>query len=267
MVDRLIRLLISLMVGAGDAVARFFFGSRLPGTCVVINYHAVPDEARACFAEQLDLVQRLTRPIPAAREAALERGLRYVAITADDLFTSFVKNGLPELSQRKIPVTLFVPTGYLGRNSSWNDYGGKNLVGERVASAEQLKQIAKSDTVDFGSHSVMHSDLALLPEAGTAQEMRESKAALETLVGREVSGLSFPYGSYGARELRLASETGYKFCFGSTPESVISGMRGGIIGRVSVQPTDWKLEFRLKILGAYRWVRWASNAKKRLRGH
>jgi peptidoglycan/xylan/chitin deacetylase (PgdA/CDA1 family) len=265
MADRLIRLAISLVVGAGDAVMRFFFGSRLPGTCVVINYHAVPDESRKCFAEQLDLVQRLTQPIPAARESTLARGSRYLAITADDLFVSFVRNGLPELNRRKIPVTLFVPTGFLGRNSSWNDYGSENLVGEQVASAEELKQIAQTDTVDFGSHSVMHSDLALLPEAGTRQEMRDSKAALEAIVGREVRGLSFPYGSYTLRELRLATETGYQFCFDSTPQSVVSGMRGGIIGRVSVQPTDWKIEFRLKILGAYRWVRWASSGKKWLR--
>ena len=96
--------------------------------------------------------------------------------------------------------------------------------------------------------------------------MRDSKATLEAIVGREVRGLSFPTEAYSSRELRLATEMGYQFCFDSTPQSVVSGMRGGIIGRVSVQPTDWKIEFRLKILGAYRWVRWASNAKKRLRG-
>ena len=36
------------------------------------------------------------------------------------------------------------------------------------------------------------------------------------------------------------------------------------MGRVSVQPTDWDIEFRLKLLGAYRWVRWGSAAKRRV---
>ena len=263
--SRLLRLCISLIVAAADAILRPLRGSQAPGTCVVINYHSIPDEARGRFAEQLELVRRLARPISATRAANLEPGARYVAITADDLFCSFLRNGLPELSRRGLPVTLFVPTGYLGRHSSWDDYGGENLVGEEVASADDLERIAKIDTVEFGSHGVNHPDLAKMPEVEAMRELQESKAALETMTGKAVTGLSFPYGSYGARELRLASEAGYQFCFDSTPGTVFSEMRGGLIGRVTVQPTDWKLEFRLKISGAYRWVRWASACKRRLR--
>jgi peptidoglycan/xylan/chitin deacetylase (PgdA/CDA1 family) len=264
MAGRLVKLIVSIMVGAGDALMRLLGGRRPPGSCVVINYHSISDESKLRLGKQLDLLLHLTRPVLAAKELALEEGARYVAVTADDAFCSFIRNGLPELCQRRIPVMVFVPTGYLGRKSAWDDYGGENRVGEEVASAGDLKRIAEFDTVDFGSHCVTHPDLVRLSEEEVARELRDSKASLGAIVGREIVALSFPYGSYGPRELRLASEAGYKFCFDSTPQSVTSAIRGGLSGRVSVQPTDSNIVFRLKILGAYRWVRWASSCKQRM---
>jgi len=265
-IDRLIKLAISLGVALGDALARRLPGSRQSGgTCVVINYHSVSSDSKSRFARQLDMLLRLAIPIPAARGSRLENRRRYVAITVDDVFQSFVTNGLPELCRRNLPVTLFPPTGYLGRNSAWNDYGGENKVGEAVASIDELKQIAKFKNVDFGSHGVMHADLALLPEAGATQELQDSKMTLEGIVGREITALSFPYGSYGARELRLAGEAGYRYFFDSTPQQMTAATGEGLIGRVDVQPTDWDIEFRLKICGAYRWVRRASAWKRKAR--
>jgi peptidoglycan/xylan/chitin deacetylase (PgdA/CDA1 family) len=263
-IGRVIKLLVSVIFGACDALLRPFAGHRF-ARGVVINYHSISDASKSRFGQQLDVLSRLASPIHLGKESPLEKGRRFVTITVDDVFHSFVTNGLPELCRRNIPVMLFPPTGYLGRNSSWTDYGGENKVGEAVVSADDLKQIATFKNVDFGSHGVMHADLALLPEAGARQELEESKRSLEALVGREIIAFSFPYGSYGARELRLASEAGYKMCFDSTPQQILSPTQPGLIGRVDVQPTDWNLEFRLKVCGAYRWVRWASAWKKKIR--
>jgi peptidoglycan/xylan/chitin deacetylase (PgdA/CDA1 family) len=259
-----IKFLVSLVVGAGDSLLRLLAGRHLPGSCVIINYHSISAESRAQFGRQLDLLMRLTRPIPATRKTVLEKGVRHVAITVDDMFLSFLENGLPELLARKIPVTVFVPTGYMGRKSAWEDYGGENRVGEEVASADELKRISAFETVHFGSHCVTHPDMARLPETEARRELRDSRETLEKIVGCKISALSFPYGSYTARDLKLADEAGYEFCFDSTPQSVFSALQGGLIGRVSVQPTDSDLEFRLKIMGAHRWVRWVSAWKRKM---
>jgi peptidoglycan/xylan/chitin deacetylase (PgdA/CDA1 family) len=263
-VGRLVKLSVSIVVAAADVVVKVFRGGRVPGYCVVIDYHSVSDESVPLLRKQLQILMQMTRPVRAAAPMVLEDGARYVAVTADDAFCSFTDNGLPELCQRGIPVTVFVPTGYIGRKSAWDDYGGENRVGEPVATTEDLRGIARWETVDYGSHSVTHPDLPRLSEAEAARELRESKAALEAIVGRKVVALSFPYGSYSSRELRLAAEAGYEFYFDSTPQTVWSVMRGGLMGRVSVQPTDWDIEFRLKLLGAYRWVRWGSAVKRRV---
>ena len=108
---RLLKLLISMIVAGTDAVVRALRIRRVQGYCVVINYHSISDESRSRFGRQMDLVKRMTRPVRAAEEAVWESGARYVAVTVDDAFSSFVRNGLPELSRRRIPFTLFVPRG------------------------------------------------------------------------------------------------------------------------------------------------------------
>ena len=263
MIGRVIKLVVSIMVGSCDRLRRVF-GGRQPGSCVIINYHTISDRSVLRFGKQLDLLVRLAEPVPAGRRLHLEERRRYVAITVDDVFQSFVQNGLPALCERNLPVMLFPPTGYLGRKSAWNDYGGENKVGETVVSSEDLKQIAKMSNVDFGSHGVSHADLGLLPESEAREELQNSKRLLGDILGREITAFSFPYGSYGPRELRLAREIGYKFIFDSTPQQVYSDLGEGLVGRVDVQPADWELEFRLKLCGAYRWVRWASAWKKRV---
>jgi peptidoglycan/xylan/chitin deacetylase (PgdA/CDA1 family) len=260
---RLIKFLISVVFGAYDGLIGLF-GSRRPGSCVVINYHSISGETKLRFGKQLDRLSCLATPIPAGKEFILNKHQRYVAITVDDVFCGFIINGLPELCRRNIPVTLFPPTGFLNKKSSWDDYGGENKVGEEVVSAEELKLAAKFSTVDFGSHGVTHSDLTRLSEDQARQELLNSKKSLEAIVNREIIAVSFPYGSYGSRELRLANEAGYKFYFDSTPQQLLSAMSGGLIGRVDVQPTDWNMEFRLKVCGAYRWVRPVSAWKKKL---
>ena len=266
MIDRLVKLAISIAFALKDKLAQTLSGkARQSGTCVVINYHTISDDLKSRFGRQLDLLVRLARPVQADKELRLENGFRYVAITVDDVFESFVANGLPELCRRNIPVTLFPPPAYFGQQSAWDDYGGQNKIGETVVSENHLKAIAKLDNVHFGSHGVTHADLALLPEAETRQELQDSKRSLQNLVAHEIVALSFPYGSYGPRELRLARELGYRFLFDSTPQQMVSRMGEGLIGRVDVQATDWNIEFRLKVCGAYRWVRQASVWKRKVR--
>jgi len=257
------KLLASALLGSCDLLQRPF-GSR-PGRCVVINYHSVSDESRPRFGRQLDLLLQLARPVRAGSPLRMEPGRRFVAITVDDVFSSFVRNGLPELCRRNIPVMLFPPTGFLGKASAWEDRGGENKIGESVASAADLESLARSGNVDFGSHGVSHADLARLPEAEAWRELVDSKKMLEAIVGREVVALSFPYGSCGARELRLAREAGYRFFYDSTPQQWSARLGEGLSGRVDVQPTDGDLEFRLKVCGAYRWVRSASAWKRKIR--
>lgn len=265
MIQRLIKLVISCVVFCRDYVARIFDRGRAPGTCVVINYHMLDEQSAPQFIRQMDILQCLTRPVSLSSVEVLDPGVRYIAITFDDAFRSFRQWAMPELTRRRIPVMVFVPTGYLGKRSAWVDNGGENPVGEEVMSIEELREIAASEIMEIGSHCITHPNLVQLSEDEARLELQESRKSLQTMLGKSIDSVSFPYGSATERELILAREAGYRFMFSIIPQMLVSKVKSGLVGRVSVQPTDWPLEFRLKILGAYRWQSVASAWKGKLR--
>jgi hypothetical protein len=85
-------------------------------------------------------------------------------------------------------------------------------------------------------------------------ELSDSRARLESVLGRSVTLFSFPHGAYNAGTLSLAKAAGYDRVFTIVPELNSTTANAFVIGRVAVEPDDWPLEFRLKVLGAYRWM-------------
>lgn len=268
MAIRILKLLISLLVLCFDratAAVASLLGRSPPGTCVVLYYHAIPAQAKDRFALQMDELARLSVPIDAASGEPLANGVRYSAVTFDDGFMSVVENALPELRERMIPCTIFVPTGSIGHHPSWIR-PSHNDAGEIVATAEVLREIADSGLVRIGSHSATHPDFRRIDEERAKSELIESKATLEQILGREVTSFSFPHGAYTERDLALASRHGYSRVFTIDPVQFIDCEGRFAIGRTRVEPYDWPMEFRLKALGAYRWMSQASRLKRAVVG-
>jgi peptidoglycan/xylan/chitin deacetylase (PgdA/CDA1 family) len=174
-----------------------------------------------------------------------------------------VENALPELHLRGIPCTIFVPTGSLGCQPSWIDPLHQDAK-EVVTSAETVRVLGGKPLVRIGSHSVSHPDFRRLDDGQARDELASSKAALEELVGREVTSFSFPYGAFTRRDLDLAEQCGYKRVFTTDHAQVANPRNAFAVGRVRVGPDDWPLEFRLKVGGAYRWLAPAAAAKRSL---
>ena len=64
----------------------------------------------------------------------------------------------------------------------------------------------------------------------------------------------------------LCREAGYEGLFAILPELAFTDPQEFVTGRVGVNPSDWALEFRLKILGAYRWLPIVFSWKRKLFG-
>lgn len=75
---------------------------------------------------------------------------------------------------------------------------------------------------------------------------------------------SFPYGSFNEALVNCAMEAGYERVFTVLPDLAFSDPAEFVTPRVRVDPTDWDLEFRLKVLGAYRWLPIAFAIKRSL---
>jgi peptidoglycan/xylan/chitin deacetylase (PgdA/CDA1 family) len=253
---RLIKLFISLLVRLWDvaltAVLRLF-GHQPGPACVALYYHAITAAQRARFARQMDLLVRLAKPISADLPALPTSGVRYCAVTFDDGFVSVLENALPELERRNIPATLFVPAGCLGGPPAWVK-ATSPARHERVLSAEQLAALKDHRLVTIGSHSVSHSNLLHLDLTQARLELEQSKVRLEAILRRKVCLFSFPHGECDARIIALAHAAGYERVFTINPCNAFSSTDNFVQGRVMVDPTDWPLEFRLKVQCAYRWL-------------
>lgn len=253
MLRRLVKLLISTALHCADRVAVSLPGAdRSSRHGVVLYYHAVPGVHRARFARQLDLLRRSAAPW--ALDAAVPGAPWWVGISFDDAYVSVLENAVPELMARKLPFTIFVPTGSLGKRPAWVHSPDHPFWKERVMSAEELRALAGLPGVTVGSHTVHHPRLTQLPLQSLERELRDSKHALEDLLGRAVNLLSFPHGAWNATVVGCARAVGYTRLFGIEPVRLNDGVLPAVIGRVAVEPHEGPWEFRLKLQGSYRWA-------------
>jgi peptidoglycan/xylan/chitin deacetylase (PgdA/CDA1 family) len=263
---RLVKVFFGVLVAGADwlnvAASRALNIQRGP-RLVIIYYHAIRPKLKERFEWQMAELARLTTPLDLGSTTALSPGKRYSAVTFDDGFISVVDNALPVLEKLGITCTIFVPSGSLGSRPKWikpsHDDGQ-----EIVASAELVRELAARPLVRIGSHSVSHPDFRRLDDARANEEFTASKQALERVSGREVRTFSFPHGAHTQRDLELARRCGYSRVYTIEPRQ-LTGLDAFTMGRVRVEPCDWAIEFRLKVLGAYRWMVHASALKRWLR--
>jgi len=260
--SRLFNFVVSVVVFVFDVLRDLLLKisvGKSPGTCVVLYYHSIPTEQRALFASQLDSINRMGKVVDVTQEIMIEPGVRHIGITFDDAFENFVSEALPELQKRRVPATLFVITGALGKS-----FGPSNAP-ERVMTVSQLRGLPP-DLISIGSHTVTHPYLPELDDLAARRELTESKSELELILGRETSAFSFPFGGFTDHLVELANEAGYRSIFTTLPRFAFSnGSPASTIGRVRVDATDWPLESRLKFAGAYRWLPLAMYLKGRFK--
>lgn len=256
LVKRSVKLLISLALHVWDLLADALLrllGRPHPARCVVLYYHAVPAIHRERFARQMDLLLRLARPVASAHSAPLGPGAHYAAVTFDDGFASVLENAAPELRQRQIPWTMFVPSACLGQRPGWLRNAHSAARADRVMTANELRSLAEDPLVTIGSHTTVHANLLEVGLPQAAAELANSKADLEKLLGRPVTEFSYPFGARSAALDEQARQAGYRRLFSTDPAWALQTPAETVTGRAGVDPDISLLEFRLKLLGAYRW--------------
>jgi peptidoglycan/xylan/chitin deacetylase (PgdA/CDA1 family) len=267
MAKRILNLTISMAVALWDWLllgATRLTRGKPRKKCIVLAYHSVSDSQRQQFAWQMEEVIRRAKPVRADMEALPTDGDRYACVTFDDGFQNIVDNALPELTKRGIHATLFIVTESLGGNRGWEHLGGDDTRQEKVMSVEQLRKLSP-ELVTIGSHTMTHP---LLPSIGKVQLMQElsgSRLKLEQMLDRNINLLSFPYGGFNDEVVEGCREAGYERVFTALPVFAFSEPGEFVSGRVGAAPTDWPIEFRLKLAGAFRWLPYAYSLKRSVR--
>lgn len=267
-VGRVNRLLISTLL---CIVARLRSGAK-EGSLVILCYHGIPDEERRNFSRQLDWIASRFIAVDLRGCTAVPikyAGRRLAALTFDDALVTFWRNVLPELKSRSIPATVFVPTGYIGAKCGWmrspeqlmRDEGRRvperdriQMERDEVMSEKQIRELDPA-LITVGSHTVSHQELTKMDKSAIQHELKESKSRLEGIIGKEVDLVSFPRGEYDSEVVDLCRKTGYSRAYSIEPEFLGGDEKNFVLGRIVVEPTDWRLEFVVKLLGGYSWMK------------
>jgi peptidoglycan/xylan/chitin deacetylase (PgdA/CDA1 family) len=263
--SRATKLFISLVFFAGVMLRRAstrMFGGTPAATCVILYYHSIEPQYRQAFAKQMETVLRLTTPIDAEHVPKLSPGRYYSAITFDDGFQDAVENAVPELVCRGIHAIFFITADALGKPADWWPVTAPERT-RNIATAEELRLVL-GEWISVGAHTMTHARLSSLEESDARREILESRRRLESLLKSEILSLSFPYGDFDENTVRLCREAGYEHAFTTQHKKAFEEPESFLVGRVKAEPTDWRLEFRLKLLGGYQWLPHAIALKRRL---
>jgi peptidoglycan/xylan/chitin deacetylase (PgdA/CDA1 family) len=184
------------------------------------------------------------------REGTFALPRRPLIVTFDDGYQCFATTAWPALRKRGMGAMMYLVTSQIGGTNAWD----ADEVQEPLLSGAQILAL-QSEGVEFGSHSHTHVPLAKVSPAQAREELTQSRAILEQLLGKPATSLSYPFSNQSRDVRALARRAGYRVC-----------VRGK--GTMNRRSTDIhglrriKFDYRMtlddvrKVLFRARWLRW-----------
>jgi len=249
-----IRVLYLLMAMVGYLY--IYFRKKNVSSSVILCYHGIPQTAKNAFEWQVKHAASYAIQINTnTKEVNICPQKKYVCFTFDDAFANLLDNALPVLEKHCIPATIFAVPGNLGETPRWKMSANHPESHEKTMTADQLVSLSKHPLIKIGSHTITHPNLVEISPQQARVELADSKRQLEALLGCLVDELALPHGAYNEAVLDMAMEVGYKRVYSLDPKPADLESSEALVGRFSMSPDVWKIEFMLTCAGAYAWLR------------
>ena len=162
------------------------------------------------FTKQMEwLVEQGAQPISLeALHRHLTRGEpvpeNAIVLTFDDNYQGFFDNAYPILKQYNFPAAMFVHTNFVGDKQNAHP----------KMDWDTLRVLDKEGLVTIASHTLSHpEDMSRLPLETQENELRESKALLESELGHPVPYFAYPNGKGDKETFEAARLAGYTMAF------------------------------------------------------
>jgi len=149
-------------------------------------------------------------------------------LTFDDGYEDFYSVVWPILKKYNIKGTVYVINNFLGK------------VG--FLSKEQLIELANSDVVEIGAHTMDHINLKGVNDPIAKYQVTESKQDLESIIGAPIETFAYPFGGYRDELASLMKEASLSAVVTTTKGTFINSnnlftiprVRAGLLTRGSV---------------------------------
>ena len=202
---------------------RAYARAHSPASIPVLMYHRVLDNppvnsshgiwiSAKQFARHLASLQRRGfHTITFHDYAGFLRGERTlphkpIILTFDDGYEDNYRTAFPILQKYSFNAVIYAVTDKERRTNFWD----QSEPPARLMSASQMKELHGSG-IEIGSHTVTHPRLPSSSAESVRCEIRNSKDALEQLLGSSVVSFAYPYGELSQNVKECVGEAGYKF--------------------------------------------------------
>lgn len=184
----------------------------------MLMYHAVTADARTPawpwavsmqrFRDHLDFLAAEGYVTPTMGELVSVPAKKWTERTAVITFDDGYADNLAaceELQKRGMRASWFIVSGSVGITPRWPAEGRP---GGRLLNASELHRMQESG-MEIGSHTVNHVRLTEVDDGCMKQELVDSKARLEDILGNAVNSFAYPYGAWDERCADAVREAGY----------------------------------------------------------
>ena len=158
-------------------------------------------------------------------------------LTFDDGFRGVREHALPVLEERGWPFTVFLVSGLIGGADVWTRESNPDGRTYPLLDADEILDMQRRG-VSFHSHTRSHASLPALDDGELECELVDSRSALESLLGCEVSYLAYPFGHVDERVIVATRKAGYRAAFSTQPGFNRRDVDRYRIRRIDVYGTD-----------------------------
>jgi peptidoglycan/xylan/chitin deacetylase (PgdA/CDA1 family) len=178
--------------------------------------------------------------------------VRYVVITFDDGFRDFYTHASPILQKYGFTATMFLTTSFISNH-------GKRFKEKPCLSWNEVRELHQKG-ISFGSHTITHPQLKILPREHVQREVKESKDIIENELGSAIESFSYPYAfPEEDNQFKLflrdtLKSSGYQYGVSTILGIASRTQNQFFLRRIPANSYDDAALFKAKIKGAYDWL-------------
>lgn len=172
---------------------------------------------------------------------------KVVGITFDDGYQNNLVHALPALKANGFTATCYGVSSLVGGTNAWD--AGK--VAQKQLMTRQDWLAWHSAGMDVGSHTQTHANLKELSDDDARQQIAQSKAELEQMLGAEVRHFCYPYGWFRPEHEEMVRTAGYVTATSTRRGRVQPACNPYALQRIMVARATHPLQFFMKVATAY----------------